>query len=144
VYPRGSDEPVAVAFRRTEIVYDIWTETFHVHRIDSEGRDERFEVSNEDQAIRLSTALVKFPVAALESLQPGVAYRVAFRADLNPLSEELVADVRRSLTSPERRHGRLAGDTFFGSFVSIFVNPRIEDSERQLRFVSQTFSEPMP
>ena len=143
VYPVGTDEPVAVAFRRTEIVYDIWTETFHVHRIDSEGRNERFEVNNESKAIQLATVLVKFPVATLDVLRARSAYRVAFRADLNPLSEELVADVRRSLTSPERRSGRLAGDTFFGSFVSIFVNPRIEDSERQLRFVSQTIWEPL-
>lgn len=142
VYPVGQDDPVATAFRRTEIVYDIWTETFHVHRIDSEGRDERFEVDSEYKALRLATALVKFPVASLEALQPSRAYKVAFRADLNPLSEELVADVRRSLTRPESRRGRLAGDSFFGSFVSIFVNPRIEDSERQLRFVSQSFREP--
>lgn len=143
VYPSGSDEPVAIAFRRTEVVYDIWTETFHIHRIDSEGRDEKFEVDSEYKAIRLATALVRFPVAPLDRLRPRAPYRVAFRADLNPLSEELVADVRRSLTRPEQRRGRLAGDTFFGSFVSIFVNPRIEDSERQLRFVSQTFWEPL-
>lgn len=142
VYPDGYDEPVATAYRKTEIVYDIWTETFHVHRVDSEGRDERFEVDSEYKALRLATALVKFPVASLALLRPQNLYKVAFRADLNPLSEELVADVRRSLTRPERRRGRLAGDSFFGSFVSIFVNPRIEDSERQLRFVSQTFREP--
>ncbi|MCG5055060.1 MAG: hypothetical protein KA712_19010 [Myxococcales bacterium] len=142
VYPLEGDEPVSTAFRRTEIVYDIWTETFHVHRTDSEGRDERFEVDSELKAIRLATALIKFPVALQSGLGVGQSYRVAFRADLNPLSEELVADVRRSLTRPERRRGRLAGDSFFGSFVSVFVNPRIEDSERQLRFVSQTFKEP--
>lgn len=142
IYPTDRDEPISTAFRRAEVVYDIWTERFAVHRVDSEGRDERFEVSSEQQAIRLATGLLKFPVAQLASLRPAQSYRVAFRADLNPLSEELVADVRRSLTRPERRQGRLAGDSFFGSFVSVFVNPRIEDSERQLRFVSQTFREP--
>lgn len=143
VYPEDSDEPLAIAFRRTEVVYDIWTERFAVHRVDGEGRDERFEVDSEYKAIRLATALIKFPVSPLSPLQPGGRYRVAFRADLNPLSEELVADVRRSLTNPAHRQGRLTGDSFFGSFVSVFVNPRIEDSERQLRFVSQTFTEPL-
>jgi len=37
--------------------------------------------------------------------------------------------------------GRLApGDSFFGSFVSIFVNPHIEDSERRIQFISQSFA----
>ena len=62
------------------------------------------------------------------------------RGDLNPISEDLLADVRRWLVQPARGQRRLgAGDSFFGSFVSIFVNPRIEDSERQVRFASQPF-----
>jgi hypothetical protein len=142
IYLEEGDEPISTAFRRTEVTYDIWTEKFQVHRIDSEGRDERFAVAGETEAIRLATALIRFPVSPLTSLTPGERYKIAFRADLNPLSDELVADVRRSLISPARGQGRLAGDSFFGSFVSVFVNPRIEDSERQLRFVSQTFREP--
>jgi len=56
-----------------------------------------------------------------------------------------MADVRRWLVQPARGQRRLgAGDSFFGSFVSIFVNPHIEDSERQLRFVSQPFALPNP
>ena len=61
------------------------------------------------------------------------------------ISEDLIKDVRRWLVQPARGQRRLgAGDSFFGSFVSIFVNPRIEDSERQLRFVSQPFVLPAP
>jgi len=70
---------------------------------------------------------------------------VAFRGDLNPISQDLLAEVRRWLVQPSRGQRRLAaGDSFFGSFVSIFVNPRIEDSERQVRFVSQPFAAPAP
>jgi hypothetical protein len=66
---------------------------------------------------------------------------VVVRGDLNPISDDLLADVRHWLVEPARGQRRLgAGDSFFGSFVSIFVNPRIEDAERQLRFVSQPFT----
>jgi hypothetical protein len=50
--------------------------------------------------------------------------------------------VRRWLRQPagaQRRPGAGGGDSFFGSFVTVFVNPQIEDSENQVRFVSQTF-----
>ena len=65
---------------------------------------------------------------------------LAFRGDLNPISEELLADVRRWIATPTSGARRLGtGDSFFGSFVSIFVNPHVEDSERQVRFLSQPF-----
>ena len=87
-----------------------------------------------------------FPFAgAGAGAAPGGRYVVAFRGDLNPISQDLLAEVRRWLVQPSRGQRRLAaGDSFFGSFVSIFVNPRIEDSERQVRFVSQPFSLPPP
>jgi len=69
------------------------------------------------------------------------------RADLNPISEELVSNVRRWLSRPSGRGRAGSGDSFFGSFVSVFVNPRVDDSERLLQVVSQSFAlqgEPTP
>ena len=130
----GASEPVAVAFQRAEIVYDIWDERFRVRLTRGVGPDVRVEARTPDEAIARATALWEFPVAELARLRPGATYVVAFRGDLNPISEELLADVRRWLVQPARGQRRVGtGDSFFGSFVSIFVNPRIEDSERQVR-----------
>src|SRR5262249_57206615 len=92
------------------------------------------------EAIWRATTLAQFPIAEVARLRPGAHYVVLVRGDLNPISEDLLADVRRWLVQPARGQRRLgAGDSFFGSFVSIFVNPRIEDSERQGRFTSPQF-----
>ena len=136
----GASEPIAVAFQRTEIVYDIWDERFRLRVTRGSGPDVHLEARTPDEAIARAAALWEFPVAEASRLRPGATYVVAFRGDLNPISEELLADVRRWLAQPARGQRRVGtGDTFFGSFVSIFVNPRIEDSERQLRFLSQRF-----
>jgi hypothetical protein len=140
VQEEGQDEPVAIAFQRTEIVYDIWDERFRLRITRGAGPDVHLEARTPDEAIARAAAFWAFPVAERARLRPGATYVVAFRGDLNPISEELLADVRRWLAQPatgQRRVG--AGDTFFGSFVSIFVNPRVEDSDRQVRFVSQRF-----
>ena len=93
-----------------------------------------------DEAIWRATALTQLPMVDVARLERGGRYSVLVRGDLNPLSEDLLADVRRWLVQPARGQRQLGtGDSFFGSFVSIFVNPRIEDSEHQVRFVSQTF-----
>jgi hypothetical protein len=132
---------VAVGVQRGEIVYDLWDEKFSVRVTRGLGSELRVLVTTADAAISQTTALWQFPLADLARLRPGARYVVLVRGDLNPISEDLLADVRRWLVQPARGQRRLgAGDSFFGSFVSIFVNPRIEDSERQVRFVSQPFS----
>lgn len=142
LHRESSSDPIAVAFQRSEIVYDIWDEKFRLRITRGAGTDTEVEVKTVDEAIERTCALWHFPIAAQNQLVPGARYFLAFRADLNPISEELLADVRRWLVQPARGQRRVgAGDSFFGSFVSIFVNPRVEDSERQVRFLSQTFAE---
>ncbi len=139
LYRVGSTVPVTQTLRRSDVIYDIWDERFRVRVSDAAGLTDAQEVATPAQAIALSTALVRFPVADLASLEPGASYRIGFRADLNPISQELVGEVRRWLSREPGQDRSDTGDSFFGSFVSIFVNPRIEDSERQLRFFSQPF-----
>jgi hypothetical protein len=137
----GGDEPVAQAMRLAEIVYDLWDEKLRV-RISTgkPGATETQVVATPKAAADLATSLVAFPVAEIGRLDPRATYHVSLRADLNPISEELVSNVRRWLSHPSGR-GR-SGDSFFGSFVSVFVNPRVDDSERLLQVVSQSFVPP--
>jgi hypothetical protein len=141
LHEEGVDEPVSVAYQRAEIVYDLWDERFRIRVAHDNGADGQSEARTPEEAIWRCCALWHFPVSDLRRLRPGARYFLAFRADLNPISEELLADVRRWLVQPPRGQRRVgAGDSVFGSFVSIFVNPRVEDSEKQLRFLSQPFT----
>jgi hypothetical protein len=136
----ATGDPVAVAVQRAEIVYDIWDEKFAVRTSDGMGAERRSVVATPEQAIGRAAVLLDLPVIEGARLRPGAAYVLAVRGDLDPISEDLLIEVRRWLVQPARGQRRLgAGDSFFGSFVSIFVNPRIEDSERQVRFASQPF-----
>jgi len=140
LHEEGVAEPIAVTFQRAEIVYDLWDEKFRLRVTRNTGIDVQTDVRTQDEAIWQTCALWKFPVADLRQLRRGAHYFLAFRADLNPISEELLADVRRWLVAPPRGQRHVgATDAVFGSFVSIFVNPRVEDSERQVRFLSQVF-----
>jgi hypothetical protein len=142
---RDDGEPLALAVQRAEIVYDIWDERFSVRVTRGLGAELRAIAPTAEEAIWRATALWQFPIAETKRLRGDGRYVVLVRGDLNPISEDLVADVRRWLVQPARGQRRLgAGDSFFGSFVSIFVNPRIDDSERQVRFVSQPFMLPAP
>ena len=126
-------------------MYDIWDEKFSVRITRGLGAELRAMVRTADEAIWRADGAVAAAGRRRRRLRPGTRYVVMARGDLNPISEDLLADVRRWLVQPARGQRELgAGDSFFGSFVSIFVNPRIEDSERQVRFVSQQFVLPQP
>jgi hypothetical protein len=139
----GVKAPVARQDRRSEILFDLWDERFRAQVIDRRGRFES-EIQTVAQAIEAATTLQRFDVASEGGLDPRAVYRLRFRADLNPLSEDLVSDVRRWLVRTPGQPASGSGDSMFGSFVSFFVNPRIEDSERQISFWSQPFSLPAP
>jgi hypothetical protein len=142
LFREGTRQPLAQTYRLGDIVYDLWDEKFRVRRTDARGVNELRDAATAPEAIDLAANLVQFPVIALDRLTPGDTYRLSFSADLNPLSEDVVRELRRWLARPPGQ-GRLApGDSFFGSFVSIFVNPNIEDSERRIQFLSQSFVEP--
>jgi hypothetical protein len=139
----GGQEPVAQALRLAEIVYDLWDEKLRVRfSTGKPGVAETQVVATPKAAVDLATSLVGFPLAEIGRLEPSASYHVSLRADLNPISEELVSNMRRWLSHPSGRGRSGAGDSFFGSFVSVFVNPRVDDSERLLQVVSQSFVVP--
>jgi len=140
LFREGTREAVATTYRLADIVYDLWEEKFRVQRSDARGVVDQRDAATAQEAISLAADLIQFPVADLDVMIPGVSYRLSFSTDLNPLSPAVVQELRRWLARPQGQ-GRLApGDSFFGSFVSIFVNPHIEDSERRIQFLSQSFA----
>lgn len=138
LYREGERRPIAIADRRSHILYDLWDERFRVQVVDRDGpRD--YTAATAQEAILLATAMYRFGVTDLSRLAPGTVYRLRFRADLNPLSEDLVQEVRRWLVRAPGQGRAGSSDSVFGSVVSLFVNPRVEESERQLTFWSQPF-----
>jgi hypothetical protein len=139
LWRNGARQPLAIADRRADILYDLWDERFRVRVIDRDGpRD--FTAATTQEAILLATTLYRFAVTELARLEPGAGYRLRFRADLNPLSEDLVKEVRRWLVRAPGQGRAGSSDSVFGSVVSIFVNPHVEESDRQITFWSQPFS----
>lgn len=135
----GQDQPVALAARTCRVRREVWEELYEVQLEDHTGRTTK-RLGTASQAIAHCAALRRFPAASLSALGEE-RHTVEVIAELNPLRQELVEEVRRWIRSPQgtqRRIGR--GSNFFGSVVSIFVNPSIGRSDRMLVFRSQVFT----
>jgi hypothetical protein len=143
VYPKDGSDPVAFQLIQRTVVYDIWDEEY-VLRLDEPGSPRKtVRVKYKAEALTLLTALDGVPIAKLVDLPVESVYLLAVVAELNPVSKETLAEVRRWL-SQGTGGGLDRGGAFFGSFVSVFVNPKIADADRVLRLRSQPFFRPKP
>ncbi len=139
IYPKDSTDPVAFVLLQREVLYNLWDEVFEL-RIDGQAP---IKEKRQSEALKKLTAIDDLPVARLAKLPYGQVFMLAMQVELNPVSKETLAEVRRWL-SQGTGGGLDRGGAFFGSFVSVFVNPKIPEADRVLRIRSQPFYRPKP
>ncbi len=142
IAPRDSDEPVAEQLIQRSVVYDVWDEIYTL-RLDQPGGRKTIKVKYRAEALKWLTAIEDLPVARLGVLAINQVFLLKMVAELNPVSKETLAEVRRWL-SQGNGGGLDRGGAFFGSFVSVFYNPKIAGADRVLRIRSQPFFRPPP
>lgn len=142
VYDAATKAPVATSFATTRVVYDLWQEIFLIKVSDRRGA-RLVRTPARAEALRLATTIDRLPLAPIDRLTPGRHYAALFVVEVNPISEELLAEVRRWLARGGGAGERLDA-AFFSSVVSIFVNPRLDAAERTLRFRSGAFFRAVP
>jgi hypothetical protein len=137
---RGRD-PLAVGVLSCRVVYDLWENTYRIER-QTETQDKTWTVKNLDAVGRLCLESDKWPLGETKSYSRVNGQRVYFAAvvELNPLSQDTVARIRRWLARPSGT--QLEGNAFFGSFVSIFVSRKLGAAEKTLSIRSDIFTAP--
>ena len=140
ITPQDSNDPVAEQLIRRSVVYDVWDEVYRL-QLDERGGQKKFQVKYRAEALKWLTAIDHVPVARLAVLPVEKVYVLKMVVELNPVSRETLAEVRRWL-SQGNSGGLDRGGAFFGSFVSVFYNPKIADADRILRIRSQPFFRP--
>ena len=135
---KGKSKPIDYWVQSTSIVYDLWEEVFILTVEDDRGR-RRAKVKTVEKAEALAGALVRQNVASIDPEMSGT-YRFRVLIETNPVSKEMVDNIRRWLAKPSAgKSGSLTQTNFFGSFVGIFVDRRIGEADRSVAFVSQWF-----
>jgi len=136
IYPRDSTDPVAFVLSERKVLYNLWDE---VYELKIDGRI--FKEKRQADALKHMTSIEDMVVAQLSALPVGQEFQLAMQAELNPVSKETLAEVRRWL-SQGTGGGLDRGGAFFGSFVSVFVNPKIPEADAVIRVRSQPFYRP--
>jgi hypothetical protein len=136
VYAEGRVEPIAVGGHSCRIVYDLWQALYRVEFEAFGAPPVAYAYRTRPEVIERCLVMRGAPVTLSGELRNVTQVYVASLIELNPLSSSTLARIRRWLARP-RGDYNVEGKSFFGSFVSLFVNDRIGAAERVLRLRSQ-------
>jgi len=137
---RDSTDVVAEQLFVRSSVFDVWDE-YYTLVLDQKGRRATTTVKLRSEALKWLTKIEDIPIARLDVLPINDVFVLQMLVELNPVSNEELAEVRRRL-SQGNGGGIDRGGALFGSFVSVFYNPKIASEDRVLRIRSQPFFRP--
>ncbi len=139
---KSKKKPLSAYAHSCRVVFDIWEETYHLEQLTPDRRS-TFVVADPSEIVKTCLELrhIRLGDSSVFRDRSGQEVYVQVVVELNPLSDKTLERIRRWLVRPGGSKG-LAEDSFYGSFVSLLVNPRVGSAERTLQFRSQVFRVP--
>lgn len=134
----GTPVPGTGVWQSCRIAFDVWNEVYRL-QIGQPGGDRKSVAVNLEGVLRRCTEARKLPVQG--ELTPGRTYFLAATVEVNPVSQEMLEQIRRWVSRPPGAGTVSPGDSLFGSFVGLFV-ARIGKADRTLSFRTQDFTPP--
>jgi hypothetical protein len=132
VYRKGEVSPVALATRVCQVDYDLWNEVYNVH-LSEPARELNQPIINLEGVLRLCAAASDLPVVRRGLLDSGQPYFLGVVVEFNPVSSDMVEQMRHWLSRPTGSTGIGPTDALFGSFVQLFAR-QIATSDNTVTF----------
>jgi hypothetical protein len=134
VLREGDANPVALAVRTCRVVYDLWDEVYRL-KISGPGGERDTAALNLDGVLRQCAEARDLPVAERSLLTAGKPHFLGVIVEVNPVSPQMLEQMRKWVSRPAGSTGIGPTDALFGSFVGLFVK-QMGTADRTLRFRS--------
>ncbi len=138
VLREGEPNPVALGVRTCRVTYDLWDEVYRL-KISVPGSERDSAAVNLEGVLRQCAEARDLPVADRALLTPGKPHFLGVIVEVNPVSPQMLAQMRQWVSRPAGSTGIGPGDALFGSFVGLFVR-QIGNADRTLRFRTQSIT----
>lgn len=146
IFESGSKTPLdgVLLLKSCRVIYDVWDEVYAVEITQNHGTSYSPAIATLEGVMRKCTQLDKVQVIERTKLKPGGLYEIKAIVDINPISPDVIARIKRWISRPKGTATVGAGDALFGSFVGLFVTP-IGNADRTFRFSSRNLIKvPLP
>ena len=136
VFKEGDASPLALAVRACRVTYDLWDEVYRI-RVTEPGRPERDTAAvNVEGVLRMCTEARDLPVVDRSLLTAGAPHFLAAIVDVNPISPQMLEQMKRWMSRPTGSTGIGPSDALFGSFAGLFLR-QIGTADKTIRFRTQ-------
>lgn len=139
VFKEGDSNPLALAVRTCRVTYDLWDEVYRI-RVTEPGRSERDTAAvNVEGVLRMCTEARDLPVVDRSLLTAGAPHYLAAIVDVNPISPQMLEQMKRWMSRPTGSTGIGPSDALFGSFAGLFLR-QIGTADKTIRFRTQVLT----
>ncbi|HEX8794769.1 MAG TPA: hypothetical protein VF765_27670 [Polyangiaceae bacterium] len=135
LFRQGDDRPVVLAARVCRVAYDLWDEVYRI-RLSEQGHERDQAALAPDGVLRICTEARDLPIVRRGDLTPGEPVFLGVLVDVNPVSQDMIEQIRRWIARPTGSTGIGPTDALFGGFVQLFVR-QIATSDKTLTFRTQ-------
>lgn len=135
VMREGEQDPVALAVRSCRVVYDLWDEVYRI-KVTGPGGERDQAAINVEGVMRQCLEARDLPVVDRALLRAGAGHYLGVIVEINPVSPQMLENMRRWVSRPTGSTNIGPSDALFGSFVGLFVR-NIGASDKTLRFRTQ-------
>lgn len=135
VLREGEANPIALAVRTCRVVYDLWDEVYRL-KVTSAGGERDSAALNVEGVLRQCAEARDLAVADKALLEVGKPHFLGVIVELNPVSPQMLAQMRQWVSRPAGSTGIGPGDALFGSFLGLFMR-QLGNADRTLRFRTQ-------
>ena len=136
VLREGEANPIALAVRTCRVVFDLWDEVYRL-KVSGPGGERDSAALSVDGVFRQCAEARDLPVVDRALLAAGKPHFLGVIVEVNPVSPQMLSQMRQWVSRPAGSTGIGPGDALFGSFVGLFVR-QIGNADRTLRFRTQS------
>jgi hypothetical protein len=122
--------------RTDRVIFDLWEERFRIEELMG-GAQRSLTVETLDEVMAITLSADDLAVLSTSAVREhrGEPIHLRFGAQLNPPTPESIHRIRRWLARPGGAAAE--GDTFFGSFVGLFVNRSVTSADAAVHYRSR-------
>lgn len=137
LYSVGSSAPLSTSYQSCKITWHVWEEMYRVEVTRTNKRTvHRHWTPNLNGVLRRCAELNRLLVADSSQVSAGRELYMTATVRINPVSEELLAKLKRWVSRPTQTGTASPGSALFSTFTGLFMQ-RIGDAERTISFVTK-------
>jgi hypothetical protein len=138
VFVEGNDTPIALTGKTCHVAFDPWDEVYSV-RVTEPNRTQNLAVVNIEGVVRNCFEAQGLLVADKSLLQLGKPHFLGVIVEVNPISAQMLEQLRRWVSRPMGSTASGPTDAIFGSFAGIFLK-QLGSSDKTITFRTQAIT----